>query len=88
MKNIENYNLLQVETALQRLDQAMARLESAAVKAEGSAARATEVAQDHKNLEEKLGGLTRAHATLKETSGRVATQLDAAIYRLSAALQD
>jgi hypothetical protein len=89
---MENHKLAQVQIALQRLDQALVRLERAAVqagtKAEGAAAQAAAAVTEQKNLEAKLDGLTRTHATLKETSSRVAGRLDAAINRLSAALQD
>ena len=78
---MENHKLVQVQSALQRLDQALGRLESAV----GTAATA---AAERKSLEAKFDGLTRAHASLKETSGHVAGRLDAAINRLSAALQD
>lgn len=89
---MENHKLAQVQTALQRLDQALVRLERAAgeagTKAEGSAAQLNAATAAQKNLETKLDGLTRAHATLKDTSTRVAGRLDAAINRLATALQD
>ena len=84
MKDIANYKLVHVQTALQRLDQALTKLESAAaqvpVAKESSAHDAT--------LAQKLEALTRAHGALKDSAGKIATKLDAAIGRLSASLQD
>lgn len=80
MKDIENYKLVQVHGALQRLDKALTRLESAAAKTGG--------AGETKALTEKLDALSRAHGTLQETAGRVATRLDTAIERLAASIQD
>jgi len=80
LKDIENYKLVQVQGALQRLDRALIRLESVAAKAGGAA--------ETKALQEKLSQLSRAHGTLQETAGRVATRLDTAIERLAASIQD
>jgi hypothetical protein len=80
LKDIENSKLVQVHTALERLDRALTRLESAAAVAP--------VAGEAKVLGQKLDHLTQAHATLKETAGRVATRLDAAIGRLSDAIEE
>ena len=84
MKDIENYKLVQVQTALQRLDDALIKLESAAAKAPAS----RESSRNEAAAVQKLEALTLAHGALKDTAGRVATKLDAAIGRLSASLQD
>lgn len=84
LKDIENSKLPHVQDALQRLDSALARLESAAAKADAGKPDAAAAAA----MEKKLDQLTHAHGALKETAGRVATRLDAAIGRLSASIQD
>jgi hypothetical protein len=80
LKDIENYKLPHVQDALQRLDRALARLESVAAKAGTGKPDAA--------FEKKLDQLTQAHGALKETAGRVAARLDAAIGRLSASIED
>lgn len=82
MKDINNSKLVHVHTALQRLDKALTRLEGAASKAATTVQAVSNVGA----LAEKLHTLTDAHDTLKETAGRVAQRLDAAIGRLSASL--
>ena len=67
-----------------RLGDAVTRLESAASNLQTAAPSAA----DTKPLEEKLARLSRDHGALKETAGRVAARLDAAIGRLSASLKD
>jgi hypothetical protein len=81
LKDIENYKLVHVQDALQQLDRALMRLESATARAGASKSDAAALAQ-------KLDQLTRAHSTLKESAARVASRLDAAIGRLSAAIED
>ncbi|MBY0510113.1 MAG: hypothetical protein K2P94_08150 [Rhodospirillaceae bacterium] len=96
MKDQDNNRLVLVEESLQRLDRALVRLETAALvvrertaeTAENLNLQATEAATTAMLLEEKLGTLSRAHADLKATSGRVAGRLDAVIGRLSTALQE
>ena len=77
MKNIGNYKLLRVREALARLDGAVGRLEAAA-----------EAVAPVGELKAEFESLARDHAVLKETAGRVATRLDAAITRLAAAAHD
>jgi hypothetical protein len=77
LKDIGNYKLLRVHEALARLGGAVTRLEAAA----DAAAPAGEVKAEFESL-------TRDHAALKETAGKVATRLDAAIARLAAAVDD
>ncbi len=84
MKDIENYKLLHVQDALQRLDRALVRLESAAGKLRSKSG----TAGDSAALAIKLDHLSQAHGALKETTGRVARGLDAAISRLSALIPD
>jgi hypothetical protein len=96
LKEQDKNRLVLVEESLQRLDRALGRLESAATVAQERALAAAETLNTKVSeaaatalvLEEKFGNLSRAHADLKATSGRVAGRLDAAIGRLSAALQE
>jgi hypothetical protein len=67
---------------------ALVAQERAAEARESLTIQATEAATTAMLLEEKLGKLSRAHADLKTTSGRVAGRLDAVIGRLSTALQE
>lgn len=66
----------------------MATQERAAEASENLNLQVTEAATTAMLLEEKLGHLSRVHADLKATSGRVAGRLDAVIGRLSTALQE
>ncbi len=84
MKDIKNYKLSQVGSALERLSQAVARLETVAGKTQASAP----TGADSAALQEKLDRLTQDHVTLKDTAGRVAQRLDAAIGQISASLKD
>ena len=77
MKDIGNYKLLRVRDALTRLDGAVGRLEAAA-----------DAITPAGEVKAELESLTRDHAALKETAGRVATRLDAAIARLAVAVDD
>jgi biopolymer transport protein ExbB/TolQ len=88
LKDIENYKLARVQESLQRLDQALSRLESAAVIVNDKVTTSAGAAASTAAFEEKFNRLNREHATLRETAGQVAAKLDAAIGRLSSALQD
>ena len=79
MKDIGNYKLSKVREALGRLDGAVGRLEAAAQAAAGINALPGK-------LKEELETLSEDHAALKKTAGHVAERLDAAIERLSAAV--
>jgi hypothetical protein len=80
LKDIDNYQLVHVENALQRLDEALVRLETAATRV-APAGEATRLAAELKQL-------THSHKDLKQAATRVAAGLDAAIGRVQAALED
>lgn len=74
----------QVQAALKHLDEAVARLETAA----GQVQAKLPLAEEAGVLEKRVADLSRENTALKESAGRVAERLDAAIGRLSAALKD
>ncbi len=76
--------LEQVQTALKQLDEAVSRLETAAAQVQAQ----LPLAGNAEVFEQKLADLSKQNSELKESAGRVAGRLDAAIGRLAAALKD
>jgi hypothetical protein len=77
LKDIVNPN---VREALERLERAIGRVDAAAA-ARGQS-------EDVSGLKEAFDRLTREHASLKDTAGRVANRLDAVIGQVQASLKD
>ena len=84
LKDIGNYKLNQVQTALKHINEMVSRLESAATKAQAKIPSEEEIAA----TELKLADLSKRNVRLKESADVMVGRLDVAIARLAKALKD
>ena len=84
LKDIGNYRLNQVQTALKHINDMVSRWETAATQAQAKIPSGEEGAAS----EHKLTDLAKRNERLKESANLMVGRLDAAIARLAAALKD